>query len=100
MTDLTYLISEEGISVFIIVVLLVGIGLFGRWFAHNYTARVDDKYNELMREIAEIKVEVLESNNRIFGITEKLISNQREIGEDVNAIDSSLDTLLKYLNAK
>ena len=45
MTDLTYLISEEGISVFIIVVLLVGIGLFGRWFAHNYTARVDDKYN-------------------------------------------------------
>ena len=51
-----------------------------------------------MREIAEIKVEVINSNNKLYSINEKLISNQREIGEDVNAIESSFDTLLKYIN--
>lgn len=32
MSDLLFLISEEGIAVFIIVVLIVGIAVFGRWF--------------------------------------------------------------------
>ncbi len=98
MSDLLYLISEEGIAVFVIVVLLIGIAIFGRWFFEHYTKRVDRKYEDLMREIAEIKVEVMESNNRLFNINEKLIANQRVIGEDVNAIESSLDTLLKFIN--
>ena len=98
MGDLTYLISEEGISVFIIVVLLVGIGLFGRWFAHNYTARVDDKYNELMREIAEIKIEILDNNNKLYSIVEQLIQNLNRNNGDVSSIKSSLDTLLKFIN--
>tara|TARA_R100000808_G_C2144217_1_gene152013 strand:- start:1381 stop:1695 length:315 start_codon:yes stop_codon:yes gene_type:complete len=96
--SILYLISEEGIAVFIIVVLLVGISVFGRWFFEHYTKRVDRKYDDLLREIAEIKVEVMESNNRLFNINEKLIANQRVIGEDVNAIESSLDTLLKFIN--
>lgn len=96
--SILYLISEEGIAVFIIVALLAGIGVFGRWFFDNYTKRVDTKYSDLMREITEIKVEVLDSNNKLYSINEKLISNQRVIGEDVNAIESSLDTLLKFIN--
>ena len=98
MSDLLFLISEEGIAVFVIVVLLIGIAIFGRWFFEHYTKRVDRKYGDLMREIAEIKIEVMESNNRLFSINEKLIANQRIIGEDVNAIESSLDTLLKFIN--
>ena len=53
-----------------------------------------------MREITEIKVETLESNGKLYSITEKLISNQRSIQEDINAIESSLDTLLKYIKAE
>ena len=98
MSDLLYLISEEGIAVFVIVVLLIGIAIFGRWFFEHYTKRVDRKYDELMREIAEIKVEVMNSNNKLYSINEQLIANQRTIGEDVNAIESSLDTLLKFIN--
>jgi len=97
-SDLLYLISEEGIAVFVIVVLLIGIAIFGRWFFEHYTKRVDRKYDELMREIAEIKVEVMNSNNKLYSINEQLIANQRTIGEDVNAIESSLDTLLKFIN--
>ena len=56
------------------------------------------KSAELLREIVEIKSEVLTSDNKLYGITEQLIENQRLIGEDVNAIESSLDTLLKFIN--
>ena len=98
MSDLLFLITEEGIAVFVIVVLLIGIGFFGKWFFTNYSKRVDRKYSELLREISEIKVEVLDNNNKLYSITEQLIKNQRVIGEDVNAIESSLDTLLKYIN--
>ena len=98
MDSLLYLISEEGIAVFVIVVLLIGIGLFGKWFFTNYTKRVDRKYADLMREIAEIKTEVIARNDKLYGITEALIKNQRIIGEDVNAIESSLDTLLNFIN--
>ena len=41
---------------------------------------------------------IIENNNKLYGITEQLINNQRGIGEDVNAIESSLDTLLKFIN--
>jgi len=98
MGDLFYLISEEGLAVFIVIVLLGGIGAFSRWFATSYTARVDTKYDELMREIGEIKQEVIENNKKIYSMTETLVGNQRIIGEDVNAIESSLDTLLKFIN--
>ena len=98
MGDFLYLISEEGISVFIIVVLIGGIAVFGRWFAHNYTKRTDNNFSELLREIAEIKAEVMDNNNKLYSITESLIKNSRKTGENIKAIESSLDTLLKFLN--
>ena len=81
-----------------LIILLIGTGYVGRWFLNTYTKRVDRKYSELLREIAEIKVDVMESNNKVYNMTETLISNQRIIGEDINAIESSLDTLLKFIN--
>ena len=98
MDSLLYLISEEGIAVFIIVVLLGGIAVFGRWFAHSYTVRLDENFSELLREIAEIKVEVTDNNSKLYNITESLISNSRKTGEEIKAIESSLDTLLKFIN--
>ena len=96
--DFTYLLEEQGLAVFMLIILLIGTGYVGRWFLNTYTKRVDRKYSELLREIAEIKVDVMESNNKVYNMIEALISNQRIIGEDVNAIESSLDTLLKFLN--
>ena len=98
MDSLLYLISEEGIAVFIIVVLIGGIAVFGKWFAHSYTKRTDDSFSELLREIAEIKEEVVDNNNKLYNITESLISNSRKTGEEIKAIESSLDTLLKFIN--
>ena len=60
---------------------------------------MDTQFSELLREIAEIKEEITDENNKLYGIVEKLIANQRVIGEDVNAIESSLDTLLKFIKA-
>ena len=98
MDSLLYLISEEGIAVFIIVVLIGGIAVFGRWFAHTYTAKLDVSFSELLREIAEIKQEVIEENGKVYNITESLIKNSRKTGENIKAIESSLDTLLKFIN--
>ena len=98
MSDVLFLLEEQGVAVFMLIVLLVGVGYVGRWFLNTYTKRVDTKYDELFREIAEIKVEVLDNNNKLYGITEKLIQNQRIIGEDVNGIEKSLHTLLKFIN--
>ena len=99
MSDLLYLISEEGIAVFVIVVLLLGIGFVARWFATYFAARMDTQFSELLREIAEMQQLIVENNNKLYGITEKLIANQRLIGEDINALESSLDTLLKFIKA-
>ena len=96
--DLMFLLSEEGLAVFMLIIMLIGTGYVGRWFLNTYTKRVDRKYSELLREIAEIKVDVLESNNKVYKMVETLIGNQRIIGEDINAIESSLDTLLKFIN--
>ena len=98
MSDVLFLLEEQGVAVFMLIVLLVGVGYVGRWFLNTYTKRVDTKYDELFREIAEIKVEVLDNNNKLYGITEQLIQNQRIIGEDVNGIEKSLHTLLKFIN--
>ena len=96
--DFIYLLEEQGIAVFMLIILLIGVGYVGRWFLNTYTERVDTKYAELLREIAEIKVEVLENNNKLYSRTDQLVENQRLISEDVNAIESSLDTLLNFIN--
>ena len=95
--DLNALLTDHGISVVVIFAMFIAISYFGRWFLNVYTHKLTTQFSELNREIIEVKIEVLESNNKLYGITEKLISNQREIQEDVNAIESSLDTLLKYI---
>ena len=54
--------------------------------------------SELLREVAEMQTAILEHNNKTYSIIEKLISNQREIQQDINALESSNDTLLKFIN--
>ena len=98
MSDLLYLISEEGLPTFLVI---FGIGVSGigiRWIATNFVSRINTQFAELLREIAEMQQLIIENNNKLYGITEQLINNQRSIGEDVNAIESSLDTLLKFIN--
>jgi uncharacterized protein YoxC len=98
--DLNALLTEHGLAVVIIFILFGSIAYFGKWFLNIYTHKLYSQFSELNREIVEVKVEILESNNKLYGITEKLISNQRQIQEDINAIESSLDTLLKYIKAE
>ena len=97
--DLNALLTEHGLAVVIIFILFGSIAYFGKWFLNIYTQKLYSQFAELNREIVEIKVEVLESNNKLYGITEELISNQRKAFEDINAIESSLDTLLKFIKA-
>ena len=98
MSDLLYLISEEGLPTFLVISGL-GAGYFGiRWIATNFVSRINTQFTELLREVAEMQQLIIENNNKLYGITEQLINNQRLIGEDVNAIESSLDTLLKFIN--
>tara|TARA_R100000808_G_scaffold7093_1_gene20861 strand:- start:837 stop:1154 length:318 start_codon:yes stop_codon:yes gene_type:complete len=97
MDDLLFLISEEGLPTFLVVTFLIGIGIVARWLATQYIHRLDNQFSEMLREIAEMQTAILEHNNKVYSIVEKLISNQREIQEDVNAIESSLDTLLSFI---
>ena len=97
--DFSALLSEHGLAVVIIFCLFAGIAWFAKWFFTNYTANINTQFSELLREIAEVKEEIIEENNKLYGIVEKLIGNQRIIGEDINALESSLDTLLKYIKA-
>tara|TARA_R110002096_G_scaffold259786_1_gene453210 strand:- start:314 stop:616 length:303 start_codon:yes stop_codon:yes gene_type:complete len=97
--DVSALLTEHGLAVVIIFCLFAAISWFAKWFFNNYTANLDTQFTELLREISEVKEEIVNSNNKLYGITEQLIKNQRVIGEDVNAIESSLDTLLKYIKA-
>ena len=48
-------------------------------------------------EIREMQGEIIEHNNKVYGIVEKLISNQREIQQHINAIESSNDTLISFI---
>ena len=97
MDDLLFLISEEGLPTFLVVTFLIGIGIVARWLATQYIHRLDNQFREMLREINEMQTAILEHNNKVYSIVEKLISNQREIQEDVNAIESSLDTLLSFI---
>jgi len=97
--DFSALLSEHGLAVVIIFCLFGAISWFAKWFFNNYTANINTQFSELLREIAEVKEEVIENNSKLYSIVEQLIKNQRIIGEDVNALESSLDTLLKYIKA-
>ena len=98
MGEFLYLISEEGLPTFLVVFGLLGIGIGVRWVATHFISSLNSQFSELLREIAEMQQLIIENNNKLYGITEQLIKNQRVIGEDVNAIESSLDTLLKFIN--
>ena len=97
--DFSALLSEHGLAVVIIFCLFGAISWFAKWFFNNYTANINTQFSELLREIAEVKEEIIEENGKLYGIVEQLIKNQRIIGEDINALESSLDTLLKYIKA-
>ena len=97
--DFSALLSEHGLAVVIIFCLFGAISWFAKWFFNNYTANINTQFSELLREIAEVKEEIVEENGKLYGIVEQLIKNQRIIGEDINALESSLDTLLKYIKA-
>jgi predicted PurR-regulated permease PerM len=97
MEDFLYILSEEGLPTFLVITFLIGIGVVGRWLATQYIHKLDRQFVEMLREIAEMQQNITEHNNKVYGIVEKLISNQREIGEDINALESSLDTLLKFI---
>ena len=98
--DVSALLTEHGLAVVIIFALFGAIAWFAKWFFNNYTANINTQFSELLREIAEVKTEIIEENGKLYGIVEQLIKNQRVIGEDINALESSLDTLLKYIKAE
>ena len=98
--DVSALLTEHGLAVVIIFALFGAIAWFAKWFFNNYTANINTQFSELLREIAEVKSEIIEENGKLYGIVEQLIKNQRVIGEDINALESSLDTLLKYIKAE
>ena len=97
--DISALLTEHGLAVVIIFCLFAAIAWFSKWFFNNYTANLDTKFSEMLREIAEVKEEVITSNKVLHDIVIKLISNQKNIETDINAIESSLDTLLKFIKA-
>lgn len=97
MESFLYILSEEGLPTFLVITFIVGIGVVGRWIATQYIQKLDRHFAEITREISEMQQSILENNNKVYGIVEKLVSNQREIQEDINALESSLDTLLKYI---
>ena len=97
--DFSALLSEHGLAVVIIFCLFAAIAWFAKWFFNNYTANINTQFSELLREISEVKEEIVEENGKLYGIVEQLIKNQRVIGEDINALERSLDTLLKFIKA-
>ena len=98
MDQLLQIIADEGLAVFLLLIVLSGTAYFGKWFISNYTTSLATQFAELLREISEVKGEVLESNNKLYSMISTLVGNQRKIGEDTNAIESSLNTLLKFIN--
>ena len=97
MNDFMYLISEEGLPTFLVVTFLIGIGFVARWFATIYNANLNRQFSETLREIGEIQAQVVESNNKVYDIVSQLIKNQKDIQQDINAIESSNDTLISFI---
>ena len=97
MNDFMYLISEEGFLTFLVVTFLIGIGFVARWFATIYNDNLNRQFSETLREIGEIQTQVIESNNKVYDIVSQLIKNQKDIQQDINAIESSNDTLISFI---
>ena len=97
MNDFMYLISEEGLPTFLVVTFLIGIGFVARWFATIYNDNLNRQFSETLREIGEIQTQVIESNIKVYDIVSKLIKNQKDIQQDINAIESSNDTLISFI---
>ena len=97
MSDLLYLISEEGLPTFLVIIFLIGVGIVAKWFAGYFNANITNKFDTLDNEIREIQTEITDHNNRLFSIVEKLISNQKNIEQDINALESSTDTLINFI---
>jgi predicted PurR-regulated permease PerM len=97
MGDLLYLISEEGLPTFLVIVFLLGVGIVARWFASYFNANLNSRFNTLDNEIREMQQAINEHNNKVYGIVEKLISNQKDIQQNINALESSNDTLISFI---
>ena len=77
MSDLLYLISEEGLPTFLVIIFLLSVGITAKWFAGYFNANLNNRLDTLDSEIREMQDEIVEHNNRLFSIVEKLISNQK-----------------------
>ena len=97
MDDLLYLISEEGLPTFLVIVFLLGVGIVARWFASYFNANLTNKFDTLDKEIREIQTQITESNNKVYNMVSQLIANQKDIQQDINAIESSNDTLISFI---
>tara|TARA_X000001388_G_C2211645_1_gene115414 strand:- start:433 stop:750 length:318 start_codon:yes stop_codon:yes gene_type:complete len=97
MNDFMYLISEEGLPTFLVVTFLIGIGIVARWFATVYNDNLNRQFLETLREITEIQTQITDSNNKVYNIVSQLIANQKDIQQDINAIESSNDTLISFI---
>ena len=83
MGELLFLISEEGLPTFLVIIFLVGVGIVAKWFAGYFNANLTNKFDTLDNEIREIQSEIISHNNKVYGIVEKLISNQKDIQQDI-----------------
>ena len=61
--DVSALLTEHGLAVVIIFCLFAAISWFAKWFFNNYTANLDTQFTELLREISEVKEEIVNSNS-------------------------------------
>ena len=104
--DFSKILTEHGLAVVIIFCLFAAISWFAKWFFNNYTANLDTKFTEMLREIAEVKTEVIADNDELkktvdvlHSITVKLIDNEKGNEMKLSELASNLDTLLKYIKA-
>tara|TARA_R100000353_G_scaffold22075_2_gene19622 strand:- start:427 stop:735 length:309 start_codon:yes stop_codon:yes gene_type:complete len=97
MDDLLYLISEEGLPTFLVIVFIIGVGIVAKWFASYFNHNLNNRLDTLDNEIREMQDEIVKHNNKVYGIVEKLISNQKNIQQDINALESSNDTLISFI---
>ena len=80
-----------------VIIFLLSVGITAKWFAGYFNANLNNRLDTLDSEIREMQDEIVEHNNRLFSIVEKLISNQKNIQQDINALESSTDTLISFI---
>ena len=93
-------IAYDAHAVFVIVVLLIGIGIVARWFASYFGNRLDSQFSELLREISEVKNDVQNDFKLLHGVMEDLIKRLQQVDKHTASIDSSLETLLNFIDRK